>query len=433
MADLVRDRVRVLFGGGSACHASMSPDNTYRIMHIYSGHRYFGVRNAWDRELWRCELPDGFRSWQTPRFSNHPNVCTAVAAPAAWAAGAGRRLFVVRLEPKAVVRLDDLEAGWLAPHLWLPSGAELEPASVNPAADVELARLTAWQDWIGRTEDWDAVLAALEQVEDPEARQLVEAIEAYGRRLMAEAAASGALDARAIYREVADRFGDRPLGQAARRTLASASFERRLGPARKALRLASLAERLRGRAGDRGAWRYDDPAFFARNRAVLVEMAELAADLRTNHPDSGGARLAATLTRRLHLPEKPAVAANERLVVEATVEAASRVPTYAEIAPYTEAVTFVRYRVDRVVEGDYDRPRLVAVHWGMRDRQPTAAATWPPGLRQRLVLDRFAAHPELETVTAATEADDLDLPVWWALEVERLGPPAEGTATRPEG
>ena len=71
------------------------------------------------------------------------------------------------------------------------------------------------------------------------------------------------------------------------------------------------------------------------------------------------------------------------------------------------------------IAGRYDGGHIIVVHWGMRDRRPAPAASWRPGLRRRLTLDLFDAHPELIIVAAAQEADDPALVPYWALGAER--------------
>ncbi len=164
--------------------------------------------------------------------------------------------------------------------------------------------------------------------------------------------------------------------------------------------------------------RFGEPAYFERNRSTLVQLVQLVARLREQYPGSAVAGEAAAVAARYGLPEETAEEGNQQITVVAVIERSSRVPSAAQIAPYREALTYVRYRVERVISGDYAGDRLLVVHWGMRDARPVPAAQWQAGLRQRLTVDLFGAHPELQRVTAADDADDLTLTPYWALSVE---------------
>jgi hypothetical protein len=164
--------------------------------------------------------------------------------------------------------------------------------------------------------------------------------------------------------------------------------------------------------------RFDEPAYFERNQPTLVQLVRLAARLRQQYPASALSREAAAVVERYGLPQETSEAGNEQLTVVAVIEQTSRVPSAAQIAPYRDALTYIRYRVERVVAGGYSGDHLLVVHWGMRDAKPTLAAEWQAGLRQRLIVDLFGAHPELWRVTAAQDADELTLTPYWALSAE---------------
>ena len=106
--------------------------------------------------------------------------------------------------------------------------------------------------------------------------------------------------------------------------------------------------------------------------------------------------------------------------MEVTILKASAVPTAQRIAPYTSCVTYVACRVDKVLSGTYDERSIVVVHWGMKDKKHTPAATWQAGQRQRLLLDPFDSHRDLAKITKAADADVMELVPYWALAVESL-------------
>jgi hypothetical protein len=82
--------------------------------------------------------------------------------------------------------------------------------------------------------------------------------------------------------------------------------------------------------------------------------------------------------------------------VEARLVAASSIPDPQAILPYRHALAVNVYEVSRVVEGDYDSGPLLVAQWVIRDGAALADARRAPGLVARLVVERYAAHPELE-------------------------------------
>ncbi len=118
MVDIPAGKVHVLYNGKQACNASMSPDNTYRLMHLYLPHKHVGIRNKFDKELWRIGCPRGSKELQDPRWSNHPNFCMATAR-----FKDGFKMVLVRIDTKDTVVLETLGSGWSVPHLFLASAA----------------------------------------------------------------------------------------------------------------------------------------------------------------------------------------------------------------------------------------------------------------------------------------------------------------------
>jgi len=95
-------------------------------------------------------------------------------------------------------------------------------------------------------------------------------------------------------------------------------------------------------------------------------------------------------------PAAGAAVAAGRAVVEARLVAASSIPDPQAILPYRHALAVNVYEVSRVVEGDYDSGPLLVAQWVIRDGAVLADAQRAPGLVARLVVERYAAHPELE-------------------------------------
>lgn len=100
--------------GYQSCSASMSPDNTYRIMHLYRTHLAFGIRNKNDQELWKMKPPAPGNRWQDPRWSNHPDFCTALIK-----VDGVYYICLVQISTQKTLILTQYGSGWHEPQLWL--------------------------------------------------------------------------------------------------------------------------------------------------------------------------------------------------------------------------------------------------------------------------------------------------------------------------
>ena len=95
----------------------------------------------------------------------------------------------------------------------------------------------------------------------------------------------------------------------------------------------------------------------------------------------------------------------------------SRVPTFTEIAPYKNAITYVRMSVGKIVTGTYRKRDILVVHYVIKDNKLTPAAKWKPNQKQFLELERLDMHPEVEDVFASDDENDLDLVPYLAVKV----------------
>ncbi len=111
-------------------------------------------------------------------------------------------------------------------------------------------------------------------------------------------------------------------------------------------------------------------------------------------------------------PAAPAKPKDGATRVIATVEVASNVPDASEV-PYTECVTFVKYRVDSVASGSYDGKEILAVLWGMRDSKRQPAADFKPGQRHTLTVTPFSERGDLARVMQADDTDEYSLEPYW--------------------
>jgi hypothetical protein len=409
--DLVSGELHVLNNGRQACNASISPDDTYRLMYLFLPHDFIAVSNKYDLETWRLTRLEGSSEWQHPRWSNHPDFATATAK-----FGAEFTLALLRIDTEEVTLLGELGPGWAVPHLWLPSGAKIDRPPPGPVDDLELGRLEGYKRRFARARRYAPLVKEIEASDDPEAKEIIRAIETHVRERYFEAMrGEDFLRSRAILRELADRFEGLPVGGAARKQLERPQFRREVDAATRFGELELVEMRLRPVEGAKA--HYSDEAYLRRNKVVLSKMTALVEEISREFAGTRAAARAKALARSYGLPAEAVEAGRGRLVLVATIEEASKVPSPEAIAPYTNVVTFIRYRVDEIVSGDYDAERIVVAHWGMRQAVLTPAASWRPGVRQRLAVDLFDSHEELQQFVQAREADDFELAPYWALDV----------------
>jgi hypothetical protein len=355
------------------CNSTISPDNTYRLMFLRLPHTHFAVWNKYGQELWSLKCPEGSEEWGAPQWSSDPDICISTVKY-----GDGYRLAVIRLSTKEIIVLRDAPGNWNTAAIWLKSASERKEPGASETVTDEKAM---------------AMLKKAMELKDAE-------------------------QAAAIYKEIKARASESPAAEQAARILVSGEFKAELSAAPLLKELWTLTSRLAPVVKSDAT--FSDAAYFKRNRSVLIFMTRVAAEIIKNHPGTGACAQAEGLVKTYGLPGSTDLELSETVVVEAVVDAISRVPTAAQIAPYRDVITYVRYKVDRVIKGDYREDMLVAVHWGMKDAKHTAAATRKPGRKLRLTLDRFDSHPRLWRVTTASGADDEGLTPYWALKEEEL-------------
>lgn len=113
-------------------------------------------------------------------------------------------------------------------------------------------------------------------------------------------------------------------------------------------------------------------------------------------------------------PAEPFAGADEPTgtVVTGTIVTVSKVPDPATV-PYDTCVTFVKYKVNSVVNGSYGGDELLAVFWGMRDGKLEPAARFTTGQRHRLTVEPFSERTELSRVMQADDTSEYGLTPYW--------------------
>jgi alginate O-acetyltransferase complex protein AlgJ len=126
---------------------------------------------------------------------------------------------------------------------------------------------------------------------------------------------------------------------------------------------------------------------------------------------------------RAHAPDAAGAggpgADTDRVTVEATVLATSRVPAPFSV-PYKDCLTFIKVRIDRVESGACRHDQIIAAFWGLKDDRTQPAAGYAPGDRFRLTLVPLARAAErLRVVRYADDLNDYDHPTYFVEEEQK--------------
>ena len=115
-------------------------------------------------------------------------------------------------------------------------------------------------------------------------------------------------------------------------------------------------------------------------------------------------------------PAKPAPAAAKQggTVVIGTIAAVSNIPDPSTV-PYDTCVTFIKYKVSKVVSDSYDGDQLLAVFWGMRKGKLEPAARFTVGQSHRLTIEPFADRKDLARVMQADDTNEYSLTPYWVI------------------
>ena len=109
----------------------------------------------------------------------------------------------------------------------------------------------------------------------------------------------------------------------------------------------------------------------------------------------------------------PIEGAGERLVVEARVLQSFPIPTPESILPYRRALLVNEYEVVSVLEGSYDKRKLLVAHWVIREGRVLDAAVREKGTVHRMTLGAYDDHQELEGERLVMDSDEFDLRLYY--------------------
>ncbi len=398
--DLPNQKTHHLYHQCGGCNQTMCQDNSYRIMHLYAPHHHFGIRDKYDRELWK--VGGAGYNWDRPRWSNSPDLCTVEHSV----------IWIIRISTKEQASIPG--CGFTAPELWVPSGVQT-PARPSPIEDLKLTQLADYKRKLAEVEDYSPIIAELKAKQSPEAQAIVTELEKQaGTQLAAAKAQDDATAAIGELNCLAARYAGHPAGRQAREILESAAFQAEYHAARVSLNLAVKENEMRDVKDARRS--YNDPAFFERNKGSLGEMANTLGKLRKEYPNTRALARAEAIARKYELPGS-VVVKKERLALMVTITKVSRVPTFTEIKPYKDALTYVRMSVDKIDAGTYANREIMVVDFVVKDNTYTPVAQWKPGQKLRLELERLDLHPEIGTVYTSQDEDDLELVPYLAVKV----------------
>jgi len=132
-------------------------------------------------------------------------------------------------------------------------------------------------------------------------------------------------------------------------------------------------------------------------------------------------KMAKKLETKPALPEEKPNGISETkedvFIVVGEISIVSNVPDPSQVA-YSECVTYIKYRVLSVEQGDYQDDDLLAVFWGMKDSKLMPAARFQPGEKHRLKLEPFEKHKELSHVMQADDTEDYEHVPLWVIDMQ---------------
>jgi len=86
-----------------------------------------------------------------------------------------------------------------------------------------------------------------------------------------------------------------------------------------------------------------------------------------------------------------------------------------EIRPYTRSLTFAEYKVDEVLDGEWDQPTILVAHWMIMDAERLPIADREPGVAVELSVELMDQHPQLDSMRRDDLPDaDLDAVPFYA-------------------
>ncbi|MEE4166368.1 MAG: LamG-like jellyroll fold domain-containing protein [Desulfocapsaceae bacterium] len=110
--------------------------------------------------------------------------------------------------------------------------------------------------------------------------------------------------------------------------------------------------------------------------------------------------------------KNPIQAPLQTLVIEGTLLETTEIPAPDAIGAYSRALVVNTYSVDNVVGGSYEEDRVLVAEWAVLDRQVVLAYGSD---KERLRLEKFTDHPELEGERQMMDVFEPDLEMYYRL------------------
>lgn len=107
-------------------------------------------------------------------------------------------------------------------------------------------------------------------------------------------------------------------------------------------------------------------------------------------------------------------AATDRLVVEGKLDQTTEIPAPDSLGAYRRALVVNTYSVERVDRGKYGPDRVLVAEWAILDRTLVKQYN-PTALPERLVLEKFNDHPELEGERQMMDVFEPELEMYYRL------------------
>ena len=114
------------------------------------------------------------------------------------------------------------------------------------------------------------------------------------------------------------------------------------------------------------------------------------------------------------LPKTTDQTAERRITLEATLLERTEIPAPDAIGAYRRALVVNSYKVDRVLSGEYQPERILVAEWAILDRT-VIKAYQEPAVSEKLVVERFAEHPQLEGERQMMDVFEPDLEMYYRL------------------
>jgi len=360
------------------------------------------------------------------RWSWHPDFCTAQTGYEE--AGARKSgIVIIRIPTREMAQLK-VDLGF--PHLWLPSAPKLDLKKAGPVDDLPLKELAAVKERLANAVCYTPVVEELKKSASPEAKKILDALEAKGRKDFALARKiQDPLDSVPAVREIATRYAGQALGAEAKAWLESEPVKKETAASRTWMEIAT-----------RNLWspdwpfvyqrlKFSDPATFEKYKGRVEHFSNQIREFKAAYAGTYAERVLDEVARRCELPGA-VVVKKEQVEVVARISKVARVPQFHEIAPYKDALASLQYEVQKVEKGEYKDKKILVVHQVMKDKEHTAAAAYKVGAVHKLKLERFDTHPELDKIFRLEGTDDPDMVPYWAVEVveEKAGAPGKPDA-----